>query len=152
MPKARFAAMALAIGLAGCGDPPPITGLRLVPWHAKVETSPSSGITTCTASARHAYIFQVGDAPPILTAIAAYGLYPDSYVYVTIDGERFAGREEIVIDQRLKERLLSGSVIFYSYAPLPSGVRAEESASLSGIGRALPCLTNVAAAKPAVLR
>lgn len=133
--------ISLAVFLTACAQSP--IGFTLVPWNARIETSPSSGMTTCEASNGFtANILKAGNVPGFFYPASAHGLYPGSFVYATIDGQRFFGEERITIDPRFRNALLSGTVMSYSYSPWPKGVRIEQRISLSGIERALPCLGN----------
>jgi hypothetical protein len=137
----RFLGLGLTVLLTACGQ----TGFgqfSLVPWNARLETSPSSGITTCWAANGEANIIRIDDAIPYFYPGNPHGLYPGSLVYATIEGETFSGKEEIRIGPRFRAALLSGKTMQFSYAPWPSGVSIERSTSLRGIERARACLGN----------
>jgi len=101
-------------------------------WSATFKHSPSSGDSTCLVSAigKPLYLGMLrsvsGTRETWVSAYSEYGLYPGrDNVYLTIDGQRFAGEEIIVMTPALERALRSGEIAYLGWSPWPEGGQEE---------------------------
>jgi hypothetical protein len=112
-------------------------------WTANLEVSKASGQVTCIVNSTSALTAFLIDHPTgarsrWVNASTADSLYPGSFVYLSVDGQRFSGREDegLPLNADLLTALKRGREAWISWAPWPWGDQREEAVSLAGFAAA----------------
>jgi hypothetical protein len=109
-------------------------------WSIHKDQSVASGQSTCSAQSGPLTAFALrmptGDTSLWTTAITGDGLYPGSTVYLSVDGQRFAGEESIPLTPELLSALKGGTTAHISWSPWPWGTREETAVALRGFSDA----------------
>ena len=109
-------------------------------WSVQKNQSVASAQSTCSAQSGPLTAFALrmpsGDTSLWVTAITGDGLYPGSTVYLSVDGQRFAGEESIRLTPELLSALRAGTTAHISWSPWPWGTREETAVAMRGFSDA----------------
>ena len=137
--KRLLAVVMVTTALAVCGG-----------WTGDAKRTEASGQISCSVrrGGVSAILIELpgGQTARFLYATDGNSMYPGSTMWLSVDGRRFSGIEEVPLEPDVLSALRTGRTAYVAWTPWPSGVVQEAEVSLAGFAEAYDeCLAKIEA-------